>query len=154
MTLPNLTLPNSPFRTKLVDVKLKIFDTIRRKWLVLTPEEWVRQNMTAYLLDQKQVPPIRMVNEVAIAYNNLQLRCDALSYDNQCKPLILIEYKAPHIPLDQKVFDQIAVYNNSFHLPYLFISNGMQHIFCTLNRETNTYTFLPDIPNYNQLLGQ
>lgn len=152
--LPNLNLPPQSFRTKEEDGKPKIFDTIRRKWLIITPEEWVRQNMIAFLINEKETPAIRIANEIAITYNGLTRRCDSIIYDNQCQPLLIVEYKAPHVAINQKVFDQIAVYNLELQVPYLLVSNGMQHIFCQVDLKNRCYHFLPEIPSYPELIAQ
>ncbi len=152
--LAQLNLPTFSFRMKEEQGKQKIFDQLRRKWLVLTPEEWVRQNIIAFLIEQKEFPPIRIANEIALQYNGLSRRCDSLVYDQHCKPLLIIEYKAPSIAINQKVFDQIAVYNLELQVPYLLVSNGLQHIFCQVNLKERRYLFIPEIPNYQQLIAE
>lgn len=131
--------------------QMQIFDPIRGKWLVLTPEEWVRQNTIIYIADTLEVPMSRIANEVTITYNGLTKRCDSIIYDDYGKPLIIIEYKRSDIPITQRVFDQIATYNMQLDVPYLIVSNGQQHILCKVDFENKKYIFAQQWPKYNEL---
>ena len=130
----------------------QIFDPIRGKWLVLTPEEWVRQNTIIYISDILEVPMSRIANEVAISYNGLTRRCDSIIYDDYGNPLIIIEYKRSDIQLTQRTFDQIATYNLQLQVPYLIVSNGIQHILCKVDFENQKYIFAEHWPKYNELI--
>ena len=113
-----LNLPPYPYKVKQEKDKILIFDELRRRYVTLTPEEWVRQHFVAYLVNQKEFPR---------------------------------GYKAPHVEITQKTFDQIVRYNLVLQVSYLFVSNGMKHYCCHINYTTNSYTFLPDIPLYKDL---
>lgn len=131
--------------------QVQIFDPIRGKWIVLTPEEWVRQNTIIYISDTLEVPLTRIANEVAITYNGLTKRCDSIIYDDYGNPLIIIEYKRSDIEITQHVFDQIATYNLQLRVPYLIVSNGQQHILCKVDFENHKYIFAEQWPKYNEL---
>lgn len=130
---------------------LEIYDRLRRKWIALTPEEWVRQHFVNFLITHRAFPGELMANEVALKLNNTARRADTLVYTRSLKPLCVIEYKAPDIVLTQNVFDQIARYNSVIEAPYLIVSNGMHHYCCRYSE--SGYTFLRDIPCYNDMLG-
>ena len=133
------------------DEQLQIFDSIRGKWLVLTPEEWVRQNTIIYISDTLEAPIARIANEVGITYNGLTKRCDSIIYDDYGHPLIIIEYKRTDVQITQRVFDQIATYNMQLQVPYLIVSNGLQHILCKVDFENKKYIFAQQWPKYNEL---
>jgi type I site-specific restriction endonuclease len=149
-----LNMPDYSDRIRLrkQDEQLQIFDSIRGKWLVLTPEEWVRQNTIIYIADTLEAPMTRIANEVAITYNGLIKRCDSIIYDDYGNPLIIIEYKRTDIQITQHVFDQIATYNMQLRVPYLIISNGLQHILCKVDFENRKYIFAEQWPKYNELI--
>lgn len=148
-----LNMPNYSDRIRLrkQDKQVQIFDPIRGKWLVLTPEEWVRQNTIIYISDTLEAPMTRIANEVAINYNGLSKRCDSIIYDDYGKPLIIIEYKRTDVQITQHVFDQIATYNLQLRVPYLIVSNGLQHILCKVDFENRKYIFAEQWPKYNEL---
>lgn len=148
-----LNMPNYSDRIRLrkQDEQVQIFDPIRGKWLVLTPEEWVRQNTIIYISDTLEAPMTRIANEVAINYNGLTKRCDSIIYDDYGKPLIIIEYKRTDVQITQHVFDQIATYNMQLRVPYLIVSNGLQHILCKVDFENRKYIFAEQWPKYNEL---
>ena len=148
-----LNMPNYSDRIRLrkQDEQVQIFDPIRGKWLVLTPEEWVRQTTIIYISDTLEAPMTRIANEVAINYNGLTKRCDSIIYDDYGKPLIIIEYKRTDVQITQHVFDQIATYNLQLRVPYLIVSNGLQHILCKVDFENRKYIFAEQWPKYNEL---
>ncbi len=147
----SLNLP--PYATKITvrDGKNAIWDVIRRKYVALTPEEWVRQHFVHFLLDRKGYPQALLANEVGISLNGMSRRCDTVLYDRTLTPRMIIEYKAPHIPITQKVFDQICRYNLVFRVDYLIVSNGLSHYCCRMDYEHQSYRFLADIPEYSEL---
>ena len=128
-----------------------IFDILRRKYVALTPEEWVRQHFIHFLIEQKGYPKTLLVNEVQLRIGEKSVRADSVLYDTDLHPRMIIEYKAPSIQLTQRVFDQISVYNMLLHVDYLIVSNGLQHYCCKMDYEHNTYTFVPEIPTYNEI---
>ena len=129
-----------------------IFDVLRRKYVALTPEEWVRQHFVHYLIEHKGYPQALMANEIQLAKGNKKLRCDSVLYDRSLKPRMIIEYKAPTVNITQKVFDQITIYNMLLHVDYLVVSNGIKHYCCRMDYENQKYLFLDDIPDYQNLL--
>jgi hypothetical protein len=131
---------------KTQDQKRYIFDPIRKKWLVLQPEEFVRQLMVQYLLKEKGYNRNRIAIERGIKVNGLAKRCDILVFDQDLQPLILIECKAPEIPLSADVFHQMAVYNMQLHVPYLMMSNGTSSYIGKIDVENQQYTLLEDLP--------
>ncbi len=146
-----LNLPAYSVRLKKDDRgRVKIYDVLRRRYVALTPEEWVRQHFVNYMTTDKGYPKSLMVNETQLQLGDKKLRCDSVVLGKDGKPCMIIEYKAPTVTLTQKVFDQISVYNMLLHVDYLIVSNGIQHICCKMNYEENTYEFLKDIPEYGK----
>lgn len=142
-----------PYETKFREQggKRQIFDVLRRKYVALTPEEWVRQHVVHYLLDYKGYPKGLLVNEVELVIGEKKLRCDTLLYNRALQPQMIIEYKSPEIDLTQRVFDQITAYNFLLHVDYLIVSNGRQHYCCRMDYERQSYQFLKEIPRYEDL---
>lgn len=131
--------------------KTVIFDVIRRRYVALTPEEWVRQHFVHFLLNHKGYPQALMANEVQLQLNGTKKRCDTVLYRRNLTAQMIVEYKAPDIEITQAVFDQITRYNMVLKVDYLVVSNGIQHYCCRINYENNSYAFLPDIPDYQYL---
>jgi type I site-specific restriction endonuclease len=125
-----------------------VFDEIRKKWLVCTPEEWVRQNLMKYLIREKKVPPGLIALEKEINVHGLQRRYDAMVHNKFGKPLMLVECKAPSVKIIQAAFQQIAVYNTAFKVPYLFVSNGLKHYMCYVDHEKGELRFMEDLPAF------
>jgi hypothetical protein len=128
------------------DATTHIYDPIRRKYLVLQPEELVRQFVLQYLNLEKKYPFKQIRTEKSLIINELQKRCDILIYDKQIQPYLLVECKAAHIPIDQAVFEQIARYNLVLQVPYLLVTNGLQTYCCEMNYEKQSFRFLSAIP--------
>ena len=131
--------------------KRQIFDFLRRKYVALTPEEWVRQHFVHYLLEHKGYPKGLLANEVELVVGEKKLRCDTLLYNRALQPQMIVEYKSPDIELTQRVFDQITVYNFLLRVDYLVVSNGRQHYCCRMDYGRQSYTFLREIPEYADL---
>lgn len=129
----------------------KIFDFIRKKYVALTPEEWVRQNFLKFLVQEKKYPPTLIYLEKSLRMGKMSKRCDAVVYDNKANPLMILEFKAPQIALTQNVFDQIARYNATLQVKYLIITNGLKYFCCKIDAKNNSYEFMDDIPEYNLL---
>ena len=146
-----LNLPQYEIKIGEKDGKRTIFDFLRRKYVTLTPEEWVRQHFTHYLIAHKGYPKGLMGNEVELHVGEKRLRCDTILYNKQNQPQMIIEYKAPNIQIQQKTFDQISVYNLLLHVDYLIVSNGLQHYCCKMDYDNQKYLFLQDIPDYENL---
>ncbi len=152
--MTRLNLP--PFEIKLRGTKARpqIFDILRKKYIALTPEEWVRQHFVHFLVEHKGYPAALMANEIQLKVGEKTLRADSVLYSRDLKPKMIIEYKAPHIPITQKVFDQISIYNMLLHVDYLVVSNGLQHYICKMDYNDKKYLFLEDIPDYKELLTE
>ena len=146
-----LNLPTYEIKIAQHGNKQLIFDFLRRKYVALTPEEWVRQHFVHYLIEHKGYPAGLIGNEVELNVGEKKLRCDTILYNKVAQPQMIIEYKAPQIKLQQKTFDQISAYNLLLKVDYLIVSNGMQHICCRMDYENQKYCFLEDIPNYQEL---
>ena len=146
-----LNLPKTDFKLQRKGNKVTVFDVLRKKHVVLTPEEWVRQHFVHFLIEQKGYNASCIANEVALCLNNTHKRCDTVVYDNQAHPIMIVEYKASHIPISQSVFNQISRYNIKMRVRWLVVSNGMQHYCCKINYEDETYEFVPDIPSWEVL---
>lgn len=146
-----LNLPSYQIKLSGTQEHPTIFDILRRKYVALTPEEWVRQHFVHYLVEQKGYPAMRMANEVCLYSGAKQLRADSVLYDRQLRPQMIMEYKAPSVAITQEVFHQIATYNLLLHVDYLVVSNGMQHLCCKMDYERGSYVFLHDIPDYHEL---
>ena len=146
-----LNLPPYPIKLQEKDGKRMILDFLRRKYVALTPEEWVRQHFVHYLVEQKGYPKVLLANELELRIGEKRLRCDTVLYDKELKPRMIIEYKAPSVALTQKVFDQIYRYNIVLRVEWLIVSNGLQHVVCHLNIEKGTCEFLPQVPEYGEL---
>jgi hypothetical protein len=129
----------------------KIFDLIRKKYVALTPEEWVRQNFLKYLVSEKKYPQSLILIEQTLQVHRMKKRCDAVVYNNSGTPLMIIEFKKPEVQINQAVFDQIARYNIPLKVKYLMVSNGLQHFCCSIDFENNNYRFLDNVPEYISL---
>lgn len=146
-----LNLPDYPIRLSGTQEHPSIFDILRRKYVALTPEEWVRQHFIHFLINQKNYPVTLLANEIKLQVGNKNLRADSVLYDRELRPRMIVEYKAPHIPITQKVFDQISTYNMLLHVDYLVVSNGLQHYCCKMDYDNQKYLFLEDIPDYQNI---
>ena len=146
-----INLPPYEIKLREQNGRRQIFDILRRRYVALTPEEWVRQHFVHYLIEQKGYPKGLLANEVELKIGDKKLRCDTLLYNKDLRPKIIIEYKAPEIAITQRVFNQITIYNFLLHVDYLIVSNGRQHYCCHMDYEKGEYTFLQDIPLYTEL---
>ena len=149
----NLNLPPVELRTRVEDDILKVFDPLREKYVALTPEEYVRQHFTAWLSNHLHYPPSLMANEIGIEVNGMKKRCDTVIFNSNGSPLIIVEYKAPEVPVTQAVFDQIVRYNLALKAKYLIVSNGLNHYCCVIDYKTNSYNFIPSIPDFREVKG-
>lgn len=150
--MQKLNLPEHTFRFKEEENKTYIFDSFRKKYVVLTPEEWVRQNFLMYLVTALDFPKSLISVEAGLKLYQRIKRTDIVVYDKQGSPLLIVECKAPEVKVDEKVFDQIVRYNMALQVNYLIVTNGMDHYCCQLDYEKNTYNFLKTIPNYKFIL--
>lgn len=164
--MEKLNLPGFAYKVKYIGEKAYIFDLIRRKFVVLTPEEWVRQHFVHYLIDEYKYPKglikiesglryIKITNssetkEISPAYwtDRRGKRCDIIIYDGNGQPYLIVECKAPSVKITQKAFDQIARYNYSLKATYLIITNGLLHFCCKINHRERKYEYLDYIPKH------
>ena len=152
MPLPALNLPTAPLRLRQGAEREEVWCLLRKRYVALTPEEWVRQHFVHFLITHRGYPAALMGNEVSIRVGNATRRCDTILYHKiNGTPRAIMEYKAPNIPITQQVFTQICSYNSVLHTDFLFVSNGMQTIVCQIDKSSLSYKFLPDIPTYDQL---
>jgi len=142
-----LNLPTYEFKIK----SDTIFDSVRKKWVALTPEEWVRQNFICYLIFEKKYPRSLIRSEETIQSFNKIKRCDAVIYSSEIEPLLILECKAPQVKIGDKTFSQIAIYNAALKAPFLIVTNGLDHYCCKINFNDNSFSFLGEIPEYSQL---
>lgn len=127
--------------------RLEIYDIVRRKYIVLQPEEMVRQVVVQYLMLEKNYPLSKIRVEMGLTVNERQKRCDILIFDNHFKPYLLVECKAATIPINQHTFEQIAHYNQVFQVPYLMVTNGLSTFCCKMTYDTEGVVFLENIPS-------
>lgn len=151
-SLPELSLPpiNAEIRRDADGVE-RIYDELRQRFVALTPEEWVRQHFTSFLIKNCQYPRGLMANEVGIHLNNTIKRCDTVVYDKSRRPIAIVEYKAPYITLTQNTFDQIVRYNMVLQVPLVVVSNGLVHYCCAIDYVRHTARFLDHIPSWSEL---
>ena len=126
-------------------------DPARKKWLLLTPEEWVRQHFLQYLFKEKGFPVGLTGTECTIKVGKLTKRCDLVVYNQQLKPMLIVECKAPEVNVDEKAFTQIAIYNMGLMVEHLIVTNGMQHYYCSIDHVNRSFQFHPEIPDYQTL---
>jgi len=146
-----LNLPSYPFKIKREESSHFIFDEIRKKYLVLTPEEWVRQHLVQYIIREKSYPKALIKLEGGLKLNSLQKRTDVVVFNTHGQKVLMIECKAPSVKITQEVFDQIARYNIVHKVPLLFVSNGIHHYYCKINFEQKNYQFIEELPEYFSL---
>ena len=146
-----LNLPNFDIKVKKSADQLLVWAETRRKYVALTPEEWVRQHFVHFLISEKGYRQELIANEVSIKLNGTAKRCDTVIYDRLLTPLMIVEYKAPSITITPKVFDQIVRYNRVLHVQYLIVSNGIRHFCCQIDYETLSYRFLKEIPDAQEV---
>ena len=146
-----LNIPSFQMKLSGTQERPKILDILRRKFVALTPEEWVRQHFIHFLIEHKGYPSALMANEVALSCGNKQLRADTVLYDRDLNARMIIEYKAPTIKITKRVFEQVTAYNFLLHVDYLIVSNGLTHYCCKMNYENNSYMVLTSIPDYKDI---
>ncbi|ESU25306.1 hypothetical protein FLJC2902T_31140 [Flavobacterium limnosediminis JC2902] len=146
--MQKLNFPAYTFRFKNSENKLAVFDEIRKKFVALTPEEWVRQHVVQFLMQHKNYPKSYINVEKSIKINGLTKRYDAVVFQPDGKIFLLVECKAPEVPISQQTFDQIARYNMILEAKYLMVTNGLNHYFCSMDFENEQYQFLRELPDF------
>ena len=149
--MKELNLPQYSFKIAGEPGRETIFDQVRRKYIRLTPEEWVRQHFVQYLVREGKYPPGLIGIEVSFKMNKLSKRVDILIHDRTGKPVMIVECKEPDVELDEKVFDQIVTYNMQFRVPFLVLTNGIMNYACRMDFENKRYDMLEVIPMYEEL---
>jgi hypothetical protein len=146
-----LNLPGFEFKTRTVADQLQIFDRVRRKYVALTPEEWVRQHFVHYLIEHRNVPMSHIAVEKSIRVSHLDKRADIVVFKDGLKPALIVECKAPSVEVDQEVFYQVLRYNMTLRVDYLVVTNGLRHVYCKVNYEDQNAIFIEELPFYEQL---
>ena len=146
--MQHLNFPTYTFRFKNSENKVSIFDEIRKKFIILTPEEWVRQHTVRFLIEDKKYPKSLINIEKTLQINDLKKRYDIVVFNPNGTINILVECKAPEVKITQETFDQIARYNMTLKSHYLMVTNGLNHYFCQMDFENEKYQFLHELPNY------
>lgn len=146
-----LNLPSFETKIRKKGDSFEIFDRLRRKYVTLTPEEWVRQHFVHYLISEKKFPASLIANETGIKLNSLVKRCDTVVYNRRLVPLMVVEYKRPDVAITQQVFDQVTRYNSVLKVPYIVVSNGKKHHCCRVDYEKQSYQYLSEIPVFHEL---
>lgn len=150
---PELNFPTPELKIQRDKDQSLVWDIWRKKWVVLTPEEWVRQHIAHYLVNDLNFPLGRIGIEISLRVNKLSKRADLLVYSGVGNPLMLVECKAAHIPISQDTFDQVARYNLALGVPWLIVTNGLASYCCKVNHESSSIDFLERLPNYLELLN-
>jgi len=150
--MSGLNLPPFDLKIKKQNNKNYVFDRLRKQFTRLTPEEYVRQHFINYLIEYKNYSEALMANEVVIEVGNLKKRCDTVLYDRFMNPILVVEYKSPAVKITQETFEQIVLYNTTLQVPWLIVSNGLQHFCCKIDYENGDYRFNSEIPNYQDLV--
>jgi hypothetical protein len=150
--MEKLNLPTYSFNIKLIEQRKYIFDFIRKKFVILTPEEWGRQNFLKYMVEEKKYPASLIFVEKEFKLNNLSKRSDVVVYNKLGSPILIVECKAASVKIDQKVFDQIARYNMKLNVDFLIVTNGLEHFCCKIDYKDKKYLFLKEVPEYIDLV--
>jgi hypothetical protein len=146
----DLNFPKFEYRFKSTENKVSIFDVIRKKFIILQPEEWVRQHCVHYLINDKNYPKSLINVEKELTINGLKKRYDIVIFNPDGSIYLIVECKSHKIKIDQNTFDQIARYNLTLKAEYLMVTNGLNHYYCQMDTENERYSFLKTIPNYTK----
>ena len=149
----SLNLPSFDAKIRKIERGLQIFDPLRRKYVALTPEEWVRQHFVHYLISEKNYPASLIANEAGIKLHSLTRRCDTVIYNQQLEPMMIVEYKETRVPITREVFDQVVRYNSVLKVPYIVVSNGLKHYCCRMDYVKQDYEYLTEIPEWRYVLA-
>jgi type I site-specific restriction endonuclease len=133
--------------------RTEVFDIVRKRYVNLSREEWVRQHFIRYLVNDRKIPVSLISVEASLTYNGLKKRSDIVAYDASGRPRMIVECKAPEVGLTQDVFDQVALYNMTLDVPFLVVTNGVQHFACRIDRRNSSYEFLKEVPDFTMLSG-
>ena len=148
--LQPLQLPPYPFKITDLNGQLTLFDEIRKKQVVITPEEWVRQHFVQYLINQKSYPKTLIKLEGGLKLHGMPRRTDIVVFNPEGEKILMVECKAPSVAINQKVFDQVARYNITHKIALLAVTNGLQHYYCSVDFNNGSYKFIEELPTYRQ----
>jgi len=148
-----LDLPDHGVKTKHGINGPQVFDPVRKRWVALTPEEWVRQHVLNYFLNDLRCPLSLIGVETPLALNGLAKRADIVVFGERGQPVALVECKAPGVPVGQRTFEQAARYNSVLHVRYLMVTNGLLHFCCSVDHQRGAVEFLPHLPAYDTMKG-
>ena len=148
--MQDLNFPKFKYRLKSKENKVSIFDVIRKKFIILQPEEWVRQHCIHYLINTKKYPKSLINIEKELVVNGLKKRYDIVIFNSDGSIHLIVECKSPTIDISQSTFDQIARYNIALNASYIMVTNGLNHYYCQMDLVGERYTFLKDIPSYKE----
>lgn len=151
MNVETLQIPLTELRLRKYGSRWQVFDIFRKKFVIITPEEWVRQQLLHYMVNSLNYPAGLIKVEALVEVNGLKQRTDVVVYNQLLKPILLIECKRPSVTLTQATFDQVARYNSKLKIPCLLISNGMKHVFAQIKFKENKFNYLPDIPTFEAI---
>ncbi|WP_111682872.1 type I restriction enzyme HsdR N-terminal domain-containing protein [Winogradskyella tangerina] len=149
--MQELNFPQFEYRFKSTENKVSIFDVIRKKFIILQPEEWVRQHCVHYLLNTKNYPKSLINVEKELSINGLKKRYDIVIFNSDGSIKLIVECKSYDVKIDQATFDQIARYNLALNAEYLMVTNGINHYYCQMDKDAQCYSFLKDIPEYSNV---
>jgi type I site-specific restriction endonuclease len=145
-----LNFPRYEFKLRKSGDGFQILDEFRKKWVALTPEEWVRQHTLRWIITEKLYPAGLIAVEKSILINGMEQRFDAVVFNRASEPAVIIECKAPEVKITEEVFDQVARYNMKVMAPFLLITNGLTHYCCVMDHEGKSYSFLKELPSYKE----
>lgn len=148
MSLPKLNFPSYDFRLRENSSRPEIFDQVRKVWVTLTPEEWVRQHVIRWIVEEKNYPASLLAVEKSITVNGLTKRCDIVAFNKSGIPILVIECKAHDVEISQAVFDQAARYNLTLNVNLFLLTNGLKHFCCVADHEKQSYDFLKELPAF------
>ena len=151
--MTDLNFPGYQFYVRGEGRSQEIYDAISQKYVALAPEEWVRQHLVQYLVQEKGIPIGLLRREIPLYVCGMRKRADVVAYDRNVRPVIVAECKAPHVGLNQSTFDQVGLYNKELRARYIVITNGLSHHFCQIDHERNTTRFVNDIPTFDVICG-
>jgi hypothetical protein len=146
--MQQLNLPFYDFKFRNKNNRNYIFDAVRKRYVLLTPEEWVRQNFMLYLIREKNYPESLLAVERQLSLNDKLFRFDLVAYNRSGNPLLIAEFKAPDVKISQKAFDQVVRYNMALKVERVVVSNGIQHFACEVDYKNKSYKFLDEVPEF------
>jgi len=149
--MQKLNFPGYQFRFQQQGKQVRIFDIVRKKYVTLTPEEWVRQHVLHFLIGEKQVPTGLIGVESEIRLFHTRKRFDVAVFDHSGKAVLAVECKAPSIPVTQEVVDQLVRYNMILKVKFLMLTNGLTHLFCKIDQVSGNIKIIEDLPDYSNL---